>query len=176
MGEILLQRIKNKKNWISQYKILQNAIPKMWKEKLTNDSMRPSVKKQFRPFLTIDNKIEYDLPKKARDYYNIMKKKKKKKKKKKQVQKRTFLETHWNLLFPDRPIWSKVYEGRITKQKIKKYQISITNFYIKYYHVKKSYSGGNCLTLINVDLVANVQKTTTTFLFHVQNKTIYLKK
>ena len=80
-SEVLLQRLKNKKNWISEYKILQNAIPKMWKEKLTNDSMRPSVKKQFRPFLTIDNKIEYDLPKKARDYYNIMKK---------QAQKRTF--------------------------------------------------------------------------------------
>ena len=87
-----------------------------------NSSNMPThVKKQFRPFLLIDNKVEYNLPKKARDYYNIMIS---------TTRKRTFLEKYWSNIFPDRPTWTKVYEGRFKNQNIKK----LADFNFKIFH------------------------------------------
>ena len=83
--------------------------------------MSTHVKKQFRPFLLIDNKVEYNLPKKARDYYNIMIS---------TTRKRTFLEKYWSNIFPDRPTWTKVYEGRFKNQNIKK----LADFNFKIFH------------------------------------------
>ena len=120
-GEELFLKLKNKKNWIIEYKMLQKAIPKVWKEKLVSSNMPTHVKKQFRPFLLIDNKVEYNLPKKARDYYNIMIS---------TTRKRTFLEKYWSNIFPDRPTWTKVYEGRFKNQNIKK----LADFNFKIFH------------------------------------------
>ena len=56
--------------------------------------MNTKVKKNFKPFLNINNKIIYNLPSKARGYYEILIK---------NTSKRSYNETYWNYLFLDRP-------------------------------------------------------------------------
>ena len=73
--------------------------------------MEVKVKTQFQPFLQNEGKISYHLPLKAKDYYNILTKK---------IKKRTHNENYWNNIFPDHPIWEKVYIARIKQQPIKK--------------------------------------------------------
>ena len=120
-GEELFHKLKDTKNWIIEYKILQKAISKIWKEKLVTVNMTTKVKKQFQPFLSIDKKVEYNIPKKARDYYDILIRR---------VRKRTFMEKHWSNLFPDRPTWTKIYECRLKHQNIKK----LSDFHFKLLH------------------------------------------
>ena len=120
--ELFFLKLKDTKNWIIEYKILQKAIPKIWrKKKLVTSNMTTKVKKQFQLFLSIDNKVEFNLPKKARDYYNILIRR---------VRKRTFMEKHWSNLFPDRPTWTKIYECRLKNQNIK----TLSDFHFKLLH------------------------------------------
>ena len=61
--------------------------------------MNTKVKKQFRPFLLIEGKVSYELPAKAKDYYNFLIRK---------ISKRTFNEKYWDNIFPDHTRWSKI--------------------------------------------------------------------
>ena len=110
-GTKILDKLKVKTNWIAEYKTLLRSIPLIWKEKLSTANMEVKVKKQLQPFLQNEGKISYHLPLKAKDYYNILTKK---------IKKRTHNENYWNNIFPDHPIWEKVYIARIKQQPIKK--------------------------------------------------------
>ena len=83
--------------------------------------MNTKVKKKIQPFLQNDGKISFKLPLKAKDYYIIQIKK---------IRKRTYNENYWSNIFPDRPIWTRVYEARIKHQTVKK----IADFNYKLLH------------------------------------------
>ena len=87
--------------------------------------MNTKVKQDFKPFLNINIKIIYNLPSKARGYYEILIKK---------ISKRSHNETYWNNLFPDRPSWSDIYINRIKNKKSKK----IADDQFKLLHVSMS--------------------------------------
>ena len=120
-GEEIYRKLNNKTNWLIEYKTILKSIPKAWKEKLQTCNANDKVKKEFKPYINLSNRPIYDLPFKAREYYSILINK---------IRKRSFIENYWSNLFPDRPIWTKIYETRIKNQKIKK----IADFHFKLLH------------------------------------------
>lgn len=120
-GEEIFHKLNIRINWLSEYQTILKSIPKLWKEKLQTGDMNTKVKKDLVPFLNINKTITYDLPKKARGYYNILIK---------GSRKRSFNENYWSNLFPDRPTWTNIYLNKIKNQKVKK----LADFHFKLLH------------------------------------------
>lgn len=121
-GEEIFDKLNTRTNWLIEYNTILKSIPKTWKEKLLNSKdMNTKVKKVFKPFLEANNKEIYDLPHQARGYYKLLIK---------NICKRSHNENYWNNLFPDRPIWTHVYQNQIKNQKIKK----LADFHFKILH------------------------------------------
>ena len=70
----LLER-SNRNNWLIEYKTILKALPATWKQTLTNVNIQVKVKKELKPFICIDNNCIYDLPDKAKTYYELLIKK-----------------------------------------------------------------------------------------------------
>ena len=83
--------------------------------------MNTKVKKDFKPFLNVENKLIYELPYQARSYYKLLKM---------ALCKKSHNENYWNNLFPDRHTWTQIYQNRIKDQKIKK----LADFHFKLLH------------------------------------------
>ena len=143
-GKDILEKLKSTANWIAEYQKIIKAIPGHWKEKLKSGPKHTKVKKVISPFLT-DTKLKqiFYLPYKAKGYYSLLIKK---------VQKRTYIEKHWNSIFPDKAEWSHIYLQRIKNQTNKKLADSTTSLYIRYYLIKKIYSSGKSAQAKSVDL------------------------
>ena len=82
-GEDIIAKLKNTSNWISEYHFLLKSIPNTWKEKLKAGDTNIKVKKEFKPFLESTQKTNFDLPCKAKGYYELFVNK---------IKKRTYLE------------------------------------------------------------------------------------
>ena len=119
-GKDIFEKLKSTANWIAEYQKIINAIPGHWKEKRKSGPKHTKVKKVIIPFLT-DTKQIFDLPYKAKGYYSLLIKK---------VQKRTYIEKHWNSIFPDKAEWSHIYLQRIKNQTNKK----LADFHYKLIH------------------------------------------
>ena len=131
--------------------------------------MNTKVKKSLNPFLEINNKVNYKLPAKSKDYYSILIHK---------CIKRTYYEKYWSNLFNERPTWTELWIKRVNDQKIKKLGEFNFKSYTKFYQIKKIYLNGNYPTLRHADLDATLQKTTIicSFNVHILNHyTIKLK-
>lgn len=120
-GEELFAKLKLTTNWLVEYKVILKAIPKSWKEKLKLSSENVKIKKDLKPCILANNKYMYDLPIKAKGYYDLLVK---------TLRKRSFNEKYWTKLFPDRPEWSIIYESRVEKQMVKK----LSEFHFKILH------------------------------------------
>ena len=105
-GDEVFLNLSRTHNWLTEYKTIQKAIPKTWKEKLKQCNMKIKVKKDVKPFINTNNKILYDtnIPNKSRDFYKLLIK---------QLCKKSHMEKYWTNLFPDRPAWKTLYEKRI---------------------------------------------------------------
>ena len=74
-GEEIFDQLISKRNWIVEYITILKAIPSSWKNKISGTNMNTKhaiVKKSFNPFLEINNKVNYKLPAKSKDYCNIL--------------------------------------------------------------------------------------------------------
>ena len=78
-GEEILRKLKYTANWIGEYSKIISCIPTSWKDKLKTGIQNIKVKKSFRPFLDTGRKQIFDLPNKAKGYYEILIKKRPKK-------------------------------------------------------------------------------------------------
>lgn len=71
-SEEIFQKLKNKTNWLIEYKTILKSIPKIWKDKLKDCNMNIRIKKAFKPFLAVENKQVYKLRMKSKEYYQIL--------------------------------------------------------------------------------------------------------
>ena len=79
------------------------------------------VKKELKPYLLVQNKYVYELPIKAKGFYEILIR---------NFRKRSFNEKYWANLFPNIPDWTRIYENRIQNQKLNK----LVDFHFKNLH------------------------------------------
>ena len=77
-GEEIVQQLRTNRNWITEYSMLLKAIPRRWKDKINDSNTNIKVGKTFKPFETINNKVEYNLPSKRKFYCQILIQKRKK--------------------------------------------------------------------------------------------------
>ena len=116
----LLER-SNRNNWLIEYKTILKALPATWKQTLTNVNMQVKVKKELKPFICIDNNCIYDLPDKAKTYYELLIKNNTKK---------SYVEKYWNKIFPNNHAWKDIWTSRVKLQQNKK----IAEFHYKLLH------------------------------------------
>lgn len=83
--------------------------------------MHTKVKKTLKPFLNSENKIVFDLPYKAKSYYNLLIKK---------IKQRTYNERYWRNIFKDIPLWVDTWSRRVKAQSVKK----LADFHFKLLH------------------------------------------
>ena len=120
-GEEVFHKLNKTQNWLTEYMTIQKAIPKTWKDCLKTCNMQTKVKQNIKPFININNKILYDLPKKSCEFYKLLMK---------QTCKKSHMEKYWTNLFQDTPLWKIVYENRIKNIGDKK----LADFHFKLIH------------------------------------------
>lgn len=120
-GEEIFAKLKQKTNWLIEYKLLIKTIPKLWKEKLIGCNMSIKVKKVLKPFLLVKNKQIYNLPVKAKGYYQLLIDK---------IKHKSFNEKYWDNIFSEKPPWNVIWSSRVKKQEVKK----LADFHFKLLH------------------------------------------
>ena len=120
-GEEIFSQLKNKTNWLMEYKIILKCIPRLWKEKIQDCNMNIKINKSFKPFLSIKNQQIFKLSTKSKEYYQYLINK---------IKHMTYNEKYWTTIFPERPFWTDLWNSRVKNQKNKK----IADFHFKLLH------------------------------------------
>ena len=122
-SETIFQQLEgvSRANWLVEYHKISKAIPISWKENLKDCHMGTKVKKEIKPFIVTENKILYDLPSKAKNYYEILIRK---------IRKRSFIQKYWDRIFISKPTWTEIWTNRIKLQPNKQ----LSNFHFKLLH------------------------------------------
>lgn len=120
-GEEICSKLQQTSNWLIEYKTILKSIPRIWKEKLKTPNIFTKVKKDLKPFLNYNNKLVFDLPVKAKGYYQILIK---------NTAQKTYNEKYWGNIFIDRPLWEDIWNKRVKCQNVKK----LADFHFKLLH------------------------------------------
>ena len=119
--EAIIQMLTNTTNWIAEYNTIINSIPRSWKEKLRHADMRTKVKTCLKPFINDNGLYKYNIPKTSKEYYKLLVK---------GTRKKSFIQKHWDKIFPNKPTWNNVWTKRVMLQKNK----TLADFHFKLLH------------------------------------------
>ena len=108
-------------NWLMEYTTILKSIPKTWKDMLKNINMNVKLKKELKPFIYTGKTYIYELPSKIKDYYAMLISKTKEK---------SFIEKHWDNIFPNKPTWQEIWSTRVKTQTDNK----LAEFHFKLIH------------------------------------------
>ena len=83
--------------------------------------MNVKLKKELKPFIYTGKTYIYELPSKIKDYYAMLISKTKEK---------SFIEKHWDNIFPNKPTWQEIWSTRVKTQTDNK----LAEFHFKLIH------------------------------------------
>lgn len=108
-------------NWLIEYNTIIKSIPTFWKDKLKNTNMGIKVKKDLKPSLFNGNKYIFELPSKAKGFYEILIRR---------TRERSYIEKFWDKIFPNKPLWTEIWNSRVKAQTNKQ----LADFHFKLIH------------------------------------------
>ena len=71
-SEETLRKLTKTTNWLINYNIILKSIPRFWKETIEDSDKYTKDKEAFKSFMQFNNKYIFDLPTKAKGYYNLL--------------------------------------------------------------------------------------------------------
>ena len=122
-GEEIFHQLKgsDRTNWLIEFKTILKALPVSWKQVLNNIDMAVRIKKELKPFISVGNKLIFEVPDKAKTFYEFLIS---------NLKEKPYIENYWDKIFPDNYSWREIWKNRIQLQENKK----IAEFHFKLLH------------------------------------------